>query len=457
MYPSQRILLSVLPMLFPLGLFPVWLVLAVLFLSACEEEASTETGAVPVLAVPEGYYTSLPKVDATPPGQPEPGVIIAPDAFDLGEHEIGSGLTSRTFPVAVRGETPVTIWGIERSGSGNIIVDSDCPQLLGLDESCTVLVDFLPEHAGTATAEILIVTSTGVTKVAVRGTATAPADESTDEEEAADLPPKPKPPNLYDTALFRAALLRLAERQGTGPLIRLEPEPIDSGQILPVEYAERDADYSREGAPSATTSFPVDRTHILTLTRIHWGVLDREIISSLPGIVIVRVDEDVFGTDGLTKILEKGDAWVGRYEPLEKVGDDRLNICFFRLIRLGDGAHIYEDDDCFAYATDAMGRGGLVGEVDTRLWEKYGSALIVSGLSALASFGTTQFDDGNGAIENSSEALSDQLATITAEMIGNNIDLSPIITIAAAERVGIQLLRDLYIRRPEPIEQEQPG
>jgi type IV secretion system protein VirB10 len=69
----------------------------------------------------------------------------------------------------------------------------------------------------------------------------------------------------------------------------------------------------------------------------------------------------------------------------------------------------------------------------------------------LASFGTSQFDNGNQDVENSSEALSDQLGKITASMIEENIDLAPIISVSGGERVGVQLLRDLYIRRPEPM------
>jgi type IV secretion system protein VirB10 len=425
-----------------------------LLLSACDDSGQPEAQKPDIeVTLPSDYYTAPPAPQA-PPTPPKPGVLVTPDRFDMGRAEIGASVITRTIPIGVGGETPVKIFGIERSGSEALSISTDCPDQLVPGDNCLLLLEFIPQETGELESSVLIATDTGLATINVTGEAFR---SQTVEDLQADLAPDlplPVPPTVvspYQTDNYRQALAMLEARRTLGPSFSGLGD--DTFAVMPPSYRMSDPDYLRENTPSAETSFSVDRTNILTITRMQWGVLDREIQSALPGLVIVRVDEDVFGTDGLVKILEKGDAYVGRYEPLEKVGDDRLNICFFRIIRLADGAHVYNDDECFAYATDAMGRVGLVGEVDSRMWEKYGSAFLTASISALASYGTSQFDNGNDDVQNSSEALSDQLGKITASMIEQNLDLSPIITVAGGERVGIQLLRDLYIRRPEPLKE----
>ena len=422
--------------------------LFLLVLPGCDEGPEQQTREQDIsVDIPENYYASPPPAPAAPP--PVPGFLIVPESFDMGDAVLEGDMVSRKLTISAGGETAAKIFGIERSGSEEISFSTDCPGELLPGESCTLMLDFLPQVAGDRNARILLSTGSELVTIAITATARPPR------QAAAPPPPTELPvipvPSPYDSPVYQRSLALLRARRGRPPQI-LSPDS-DRISVTRPEYRMSDEDYLREGTPSMETGFPVDRSGILTITRMHWGVLDREIQSSLPGLVIVRVDEDVYGTDGLVRILEKGDAYVGRYQPLERVGDDRLDICFFRIIRLADGAHVYNGDECFAYATDAMGRVGLVGEVDNRLWEKYGSAFVTAGISALASFGTSQFDDGNGDVENASEALSDQLGKITATMIEKNIDLAPIITIAGGERVGIQLLRDLYIRRPEPLKE----
>ncbi|MCZ4283109.1 hypothetical protein O4H49_20155 [Kiloniella laminariae] len=435
MYPTRKRLIALLALC--------------LLLLGCDDDSQNTVAPEKPVDIPADYYTAPPKAEAPPP--PVEGKLSVPVSFDMGRALVAEEFITRRIPVSIIGETPVSMFGIERSGNEDLTISSDCPLELAPGSSCTLLLEYLPQSPGELNSTILIATSKGIEKISVSGEGYEVAALPEPTPPPPVLPPAPKPPkpSPYEGAAYREAYALIERRRASGPSFASLKD--DFVAVVPQEYKMTDSDYLREQTPSIETSFPVDRTNILTITRMHWGVLDREIVSSLPGLIIVRVDEDVFGTDGLTKILEKGDAYVGRYEPLEKVGDDRLNICFFRIIRLADGAHVYNSDECFAYATDAMGRVGLVGEVDNRAWEKYGSAFVTAGISALASYGTSKFDDGDGAVENSSEALSDQLGKITASMIEENIDLAPIITISGGERVGIQLLRDLYIRRPEPL------
>jgi type IV secretion system protein VirB10 len=144
---------------------------------------------------------------------------------------------------------------------------------------------------------------------------------------------------------------------------------------------------------------------------------------------------------------------IGRYEPLNKQGDTRLNVFWFRIIR-PDGAHILNVEDPQFIAQDLAGHTGLIGDVDNRIWERYGAAFITTLLSAVASTAVSVAD--NPAINNAGNAASLQLAQVTAKVLDQQINLAPIIRIEAGSLVTLGLTKDVFLREPiYPHDEEQ--
>ncbi|RED44115.1 TrbI/VirB10 family protein [Aestuariispira insulae] len=408
-----------------------------------------------VITTPEDYYPKFVKPEPKPP---VPGSLILPDKIDFGESFVSDKVLTRRFTISIDGETPVLLNGIDNSGPATLFPDHDCPDKITPGTSCTVSLTLYADEPMDITNRILISTNRELYKVAVAGILKTKVQKPKLPE-----PPLPKPvpqeppaPQEIDPILMMMLLDSLSDEELAALQaefgITNPPSDIGSVEASPPTYVMSDENYLREGTPSIETSYPVNRESILTMDRPIWAVNDRRIISTLEGLVFAHIDEIVMGTDGVTQILEPGDVAIGRYKPLEKQGDDRLDVCFFRIIRLSDGAHLYGSnsgsEECFAYATDAEGKVGLPGQIDNRMWERYGGAFVTSGISALAALGQASFDD-EGIADESAQSLSDNLGQITAKMLEENIDLAPIIKIAAGERMGIQLLRDIYIRRPK--------
>lgn len=189
-------------------------------------------------------------------------------------------------------------------------------------------------------------------------------------------------------------------------------------------------------------TYPVDRDWVLTEDRYISGILETEINSSLGGRVVLVVDRPVFTAKGWTVILPQYTKVVCEYQPLTKVSDTRLSLRCVRAIRPDGGSVLLTE----ANGTDAMGRSGLVGDIDYRTTEKYGSAFMMSVISSLASAGSRV--SGSPLIQEGSISLSQNLGEVTARMIEQNIDLAPVITIEAGTRVHIRPQTDIWLRRP---------
>jgi type IV secretion system protein VirB10 len=199
--------------------------------------------------------------------------------------------------------------------------------------------------------------------------------------------------------------------------------------------------------PQDKSTLPVDRSRILTTDMRINAILEDNINSQIPGRVIAIVDRDVLSPNGQYILLPAYTKIICGYEGLDQTGETRLPIACTRALR-PDGTSIVLTQ---AIASDQMGRTGLIGEVDTRTFERYGAAFIVSGISALAQSGVNQ----NQApwLNNTANILSNNLGQVTAEVIKQNIDLRPIISIKAGSRIQIIPQTDIVLRKPSLKEQ----
>lgn len=220
----------------------------------------------------------------------------------------------------------------------------------------------------------------------------------------------------YQTYLkTRADLIRALRQQTGGNFLTKESDDeqkLKSKINVKTEVTMLEKGYA---APNIISSFPVSRQFILTEDRTIGAVLLDGINSQISGSVRAVVSEDVFGADGRYKLLEKGDVILGRYEKTSKVGETRLSVLFYRILRAADGAEIYASGNAFAYAADKMGRAGLVGEVDNRNWERYGLAFSTSLIGGIAGLGKSK---ANGdEYEEFFNRLSDNTTEITTKIL----------------------------------------
>jgi type IV secretion system protein VirB10 len=219
-----------------------------------------------------------------------------------------------------------------------------------------------------------------------------------------------------------------------------------------LRYRLSDPDY-QEWDPQAgedKSTYPVDRSRILTAdTRIS-AILEDSVNSQLPGRVIAVIDRDVLSPNRKYVLLPAYTKLICRYESLEKVGNSRLSVSCDRAIR-PDGVSIMLTH---AIASDQMGRTGLVGEVDNRVWQRYGAAFVMASLSALSQAGSNV--TSSQTFGSSANVLSQNLGQVTAKVLDQYLDLAPTITIAAGSRIQIIPYHDIHLRAPMVGDSNQP-
>ena len=209
--------------------------------------------------------------------------------------------------------------------------------------------------------------------------------------------------------------------------------------------------YDAEGVISG---LPVDNTRILAADRYISGILETglnsQIDSGSGGEAIIQTSRDVYGYHGRNILIPKGSRLICDYQPPSRQGDSRVAFTCKRILM---GEHRAEILQLSARVGDQQGHGGVAGVVDNRFWERYGTAFLLTGLStsvrfatALASSNSENSPLGNIA-DKGSEELSQKLGEITASVLEQTVNLTPIITIAQGKRVQIRPAKDWYIRK----------
>lgn len=278
-----------------------------------------------------------------------------------------------------------------------------------------------------------------------------PEPEPVEEFSVAPPPPPPPPPPVEDPAEIRSREVsgRLAHARKRGPQHDIRPPP--SPPPSPDPLFSEDPDWTRENAPHIESGFPVDMSRKIPRHFVLTGILLDPIDTSIPNIARVLIDNPVFCGHGDKVCVPKMSVAEMRYESLRQ-GETRVNT---RLIRImsPSGSQIYNGDEVegFGWGADAMGKAGIVGDIDNRVWERYGTAFITAVTAALtAAAAPTQTNSLTGGVSNatanSANALSQQIGTVTAKVLEQTINLAPIGTIDAGSSITIRLGSDIYIR-----------
>ncbi|UES60257.1 conjugal transfer protein TrbI (plasmid) [Roseibium aggregatum] len=274
-------------------------------------------------------------------------------------------------------------------------------------------------------------------------------------------PPKavPRQPTEYElmlqTALRERAAMQseLAGADITGDFSDAGNRPAPMNANLPGFPPPDgiDPQNDRYSAPPRYSTGAVDNTRILTADRYITGILESGINSQLAdnGSVVVQVSRDVYGYHGRTKLVPKGSRMICEYSSVDKVGQTRVGFSCSRILLGESRAEIYQ---LKAHIGDAQGYAGLSGEVNSRFWEKYGSAILTTGIGTAveaAVSGSQQIDSSNSNIvANGLSGASENIGTITAALLEDTVDLKPVIRIAQGTRVQVRPKFDWYLADP---------
>lgn len=222
--------------------------------------------------------------------------------------------------------------------------------------------------------------------------------------------------------------------------------PTKSGANYAIEnidqYRNMDKDYSAQKIPATITSKPVDLSRTLPMTETIPVILIDEIKSELAGEVVrATIPQDVYSYHGRHILIPAGSTAIGRYKPLQKIGDSRLAIAFYRVVT-PEGINI----KLSGFAADQEGSEGLTGEIDNKAKEKFGGAGIAALLQAMAQLSINVNSDQQKAAANS---ITQPLNEVMTQVISQSINIAPTLRIPKGSTFNIKFASDIWF--PEPV------
>ena len=193
-----------------------------------------------------------------------------------------------------------------------------------------------------------------------------------------------------------------------------------------------------EENPTNIASQPYELSRVVTTDTFIPAVMYTAVNSEIPSkTVLAIVESDVAGFHGRNILIPKGSKIEGVYEQLQSKTSRRMQISWFKITR-PDGVIIKLQD---AESGDQAGAGGLSGYLDQRLKDRYGAAMLLSLINAGAQMSVNSNNVNQLAAV---ESFSRESATLTAQIIRENINTMPVIMIRQGTRFNIRPLQNIY-------------
>lgn len=171
--------------------------------------------------------------------------------------------------------------------------------------------------------------------------------------------------------------------------------------------------------------------------------------SDLPGQVIAQVSQDVFDTPtGRYKLIPQGSRLIGNYTSEVAFGQSRLFVSWQRII-FPDGKAL---DIGAMQGADSAGYAGFSDQVNNHYLRLFGSAFLLSGVTAGVSLSQPKSNSSSDSQQTvsgaMSEALGQQLGQVTAQLISKNMTIAPTLEIRPGYRFNVMVTKDLTFPKP---------
>jgi type IV secretion system protein VirB10 len=192
--------------------------------------------------------------------------------------------------------------------------------------------------------------------------------------------------------------------------------------------------------PGTQASVLADRNLMIAKGGFLDCVMESAIDTSQPGMVSCLLSRPAYSDNGHVILLDRGTKLTGEYKQQLRQGQARVFILWTRA-KTPQGVLISLDSP----GTDALGRAGVDGYIDTHFWERFGGALLLSVVDdAVAALARLPIEGNNNAISYGNTA--DSARGVAAEVIRNTINIPPTLRKNQGDHINVYIARDLDFR-----------
>lgn len=173
-------------------------------------------------------------------------------------------------------------------------------------------------------------------------------------------------------------------------------------------------------------------------------VMQTAVSSDLPGPCRAKVEYDVF--DSITqsiKLIPAASTVLCTYNSETVAGQDRLMLAFTRLI-FPNGTSVALGG---MEGGDEQGKIGAKAEVNTRFWSRFGSSLMIAGISTLTQ-GILPIGSGttiNMPGSSSSGAGTQALGEVAKKSFERNLNIKEELSLSPGDRLRVIVTRDMVL------------
>lgn len=176
------------------------------------------------------------------------------------------------------------------------------------------------------------------------------------------------------------------------------------------------------------------RSRLLARGTIVDCTLETAIDSQLAGLATAVVSRDVWSADGSNVVLARGTRLIGVTRSETRAGQSRVWV-LWEEARTPSGLLV----PLASPATDALGRTGIAGVVDTHFDERFGAAILLSVIDAAAqALASSARGDGDTVVVDSGGT-----SEIATEVLRSTVGIPPTIRVAQGTRVQALVAQDV--------------
>ncbi|MGH7879878.1 MAG: TrbI/VirB10 family protein, partial [Candidatus Binataceae bacterium] len=211
---------------------------------------------------------------------------------------------------------------------------------------------------------------------------------------------------------------------------------------------------------SAVSLQPAASPYTVMAGHIIPAVLISGINSNLPGPILAQVSQNVLDSaSGKYVLIPQGSRLIGAYQNANSYGQQRISIAWQRLIFANTTSMTLPQMP----GADQGGYAGLSDQVDHHYFATFGTAALISLISAgqavgqMATFGGggtygpygyTQPNQFAMAGETAGSAASNQFGALGQQMVGNGLTRPPTIAIRPGYEFAVMVTQDLAFPSP---------